>query len=120
MLAGAASAALAVLIVAGAGAVANLLFYGPWGYDGAVQISPWLWGSSLPITMGQRILIALALLLAYALMCGAVTALVSVWTGSDLAAMAMSVDVMILSIANEQNVPGWNTCPPTWWMSEDC
>ncbi len=54
-LAGAASAVLAGLIVVGAGAAANLLSYGPWGLDGAIQIPPWLWGSSLPITMGQGI-----------------------------------------------------------------
>ena len=117
-LAGAASAVLAVLTVVGAGAAANLLFYGPWGYGGAIQISPWLWGSSLPITMGQGILILLALLLAYALVCGAVAALVSVWTGSGLAAMAVSVGVMILSIANEYNVPGWREYLPANLVDE--
>ena len=117
-LAGAASAVLAVLIVVGAGAVANLLSYGPWGYDGAIQISPWLWGSSLPITMGQGILILLALLMAYALVCGAVTALVSVWSGSGLAAMAVSVGVMILSMANEYNVPGWREYLPANLVDE--
>lgn len=117
-LAGTSSAVLAVLIVVGAGAAANLLFYGPWGYDGAIQISPWLWGSSLPITMGQGILIVLALLLAYALVCGAVTALVSAWTGSGLCAMAVSVGVMILSIANEYNVPGWREYLPANLVDE--
>ena len=117
-LAGSASAVLAVLIVVGAGGVANLLSYGPWGYDGAIQISPWLWGSSLPITMGQGIVILLALLLAYALVCGAVAALVSVWTGSGLAAMAVSVGVMILSMANEYDVPDWREYLPANLVDE--
>ena len=117
-LAGAVSAVLAVLIVAGAGAAANLLSYGPWGYDGAIQISPWLWGSSLPITMGQGILILLALLLAYTLVCGAVTALVSVWTGSGVAAMAVPVGVMILSMVNGYNEPGWREYLPANLVDE--
>ena len=45
--------------------------------------------------MGQGILILLGLLLAYALVCGAVTALVSVWSGNGVAAMAASVGVMV-------------------------
>ena len=106
-LAGAASAVLAALLVVGAGGLANLLFYGPYGYDGAIQISPWLWGSSLPITMGQGILILLGLLLAYTLVCGAATALASVWSGSGTAAMAVSVGVMIAAMTLDRTQPGW-------------
>ena len=107
MLAGAVSAVLAALAVFGAGAAANLLFYGPWGYDGAIQLSSWLRASSLPITMGQAILILLALFLAYALVCGAVTALISLWSGSGVAAMAASVGVMLLSVAMDGSESGW-------------
>lgn len=117
-LAGAASAVLAGLIVVGAGAAANLLSYSSWGLDGAIQISPWLWGSSLPITMGHGILILLALLLAYALVCGAVTALVSVWSGSGLAAMAVSTGLMLLSLAMERNSPGWREYLPANLVDE--
>lgn len=106
-LAGAVSAVLAALIVVGAGALANLLLYGPYGYDGAIQLSPWLWGSSLPITMGQGILILLGLLLAYALVCGAVTALMSVWNGNSVAAVAVSVGVMIGATVLDQTQEGW-------------
>lgn len=106
-LAGAISAVAATLIVVLAGGLANLLFYGPYGYDGAIQISPWLWHSSLPITMGQGILILLGLLLAYALVCGAATALASVWSGSGTAAMAISVGVMIAAMTLDRTEPGW-------------
>lgn len=106
-LAGAVSAVAATLIVVAAGGLANLLFYGPYGYDGAIQISPWLWYSSLPITMGQGILILLGLLLAYALLCGAATALASVWSGSGTAAMAISVGVMIAAMTLDRTQTGW-------------
>lgn len=97
----------ATLIVVSAGGLASLLFYGPYGYDGAIQISSWLWHSSLPITMGQGILILLGLLLAYALVCGAATALASVWSGSGTAAMAISVGVMIAAMTLDRTEPGW-------------
>lgn len=106
-LAGAVSAVLAALLVVVAGGLANLLFYGPYGYDGAIQISPWLWQSSLPVTMGQGILILLGLLLAYALVCGAATALASVWSGSGTTAMAISVGVMIAAMTLDRTQPGW-------------
>ena len=106
-LAGAVSAVAATLVVVVAGGLANLLFYGPYGYDGAIQISPWLWHSSLPTTMGQGILILLGLLLAYALVCGAATALASVWSGSGTAAMAISVGVMIAAMTLDRTEPGW-------------
>ena len=106
-LAGAVSAVGAALLVVASGGLANLLFYGPYGYNGAIQLSPWLWGSSLPITMGQGILILLGLLLAYALVCGAVTALVSVWSGSGVAAMVASVGVMVGAMVLDRTQEGW-------------
>lgn len=106
-LAGAVSAVAVTLVVVAAGGLANLLFYGPYGYDGAIQISPWLWHSSLPITMGQGILILLGLLLAYALLCGAATALASVWSGSGTAAMAVSVGMMIAAMTLDRTQTGW-------------
>lgn len=106
-LAGAVSAVLAALTVVVAGGLASLLLYGPYGYDGAIQLSPWLWGSSLPITMGQGILILLGLLLAYALVCGAATALASVWSGSGVAAMAVSVGIMIGATVLDRTQEGW-------------
>lgn len=117
-LAGAVSAVLAVFIVVGAGGLANLLFYGPWGLNGAIQLSPWLWGSSLPITMGQGILVLLALLLVYALVCGAVTALVSAWSGSGVASLAVSVGVMILGAIMNQTEPGWRAYMPANLVDE--
>ncbi len=106
-LAGVVSAVGAALLVVASGGLANLLFYGPYGYNGAIQLSPWLWSSSLPITMGQGILILLGLLLAYALVCGAVTALVSVWSGSGVAAMAASVGVMVGAMVLDRTQEGW-------------
>lgn len=117
-LAGALSAVLAVLAVAVAGAAANLLAYGPWGFDGAVQLNPWLWGCSLPITMGQGILILLALLLTYALVCGAATALASVWSGSGVTAMSVSVGVMLLSAVMDRTEPGWRAYLPANLVDE--
>lgn len=104
-LAGAVSAVAATLVVVVAGGLANLLFYGPYGYDGAIQISPWLWHISLPTTMGQGILILLGLLLAYTLVCGAATALASVWSGNGTAAMAISVAVMIAAMTGHAGAP---------------
>lgn len=63
--------------------------------------------------MGQGILILLGLLLAYALVCGAVTALVSVWIGSSVAAMAMSVGVMIAASLLTRTQSGWLEFMPT-------
>lgn len=57
--------------------------------------------------MGQGILILLGLLLAYALVCGAVTALVSVWSGSGVAAMAASVGVMVGAMVLDRTQEGW-------------
>lgn len=98
LLAGIASALLAALILAGVVVTANLSVYGTWGWDGAIQLVPWLRHSSLPITMGQAVLLLLGLMLAYALLCGGLTALVSVFTGSSVTALAASVGLMLLTM----------------------
>lgn len=106
------------LIVVAAGGLANLLFYRPYGYNGAIQISPWLWHSSLPITMGQGIPILLGLLLAYALVCGAATALTSVWSGSGTAVMAISVGLMIAAMTLDRTEPEWREFMPANLVDE--
>lgn len=106
ILAGGLSAMLAVLAVVGAFIGAELALYGTWGWDGAIQLQPWLWACLHPLTSGQGIGILVVLLLIYALLCGALTAAVSVFTGSGVAALAVSVGVMLLTM-RPNNVGGW-------------
>lgn len=98
VLAGEVSMLLAVAIVAGAAIIADLLVYGTTGLSGAIQLLSWLRASILPITTGQAVLILLGLLLVYGLLCGGITALVSVLTGSSVAALAVSIGVLLLTM----------------------
>lgn len=102
VLAGGSSAALAAALVAGATIVTGLLLYGPDGLRAQIQILPWLRASSFPITIGQATAILLALMLAYALVCGALTALVSMFTGSGVAALAVSAGIVLATMRQYQ------------------
>ena len=97
-LAGAFSALAVTALAAGAAIGANLLVYGVWGFDGAIQMFAWLNSTLWPITMGQAVVILLLLALAYALVCCGVTALVSVWSGSSVAALTASVGLLFLAL----------------------
>lgn len=101
-LAGSVSAMLAVLMVAGAAIAASLALYGAWGWDGAIQLGLHTMTCCLPITMGQGVLLLVGLLALYALVCGALASMVSMWTGSGVAALAASTAVtavcMVLSV----------------------
>ena len=98
VLTGEVSMLLAVAIVAGAGIIASLMVYGTTGLSGAIQLLSWLWASILPITTGQAVLILFVLLLVYGLLCGGITALVSVLTDSSVAALAVSIGMLLLTM----------------------
>lgn len=93
ILAGGVSAMLATAMIALAAAAAGLALYGPWGWDGAIQLVIWLGCCSWPVSLWQSILILVGLLMVYALLCGALTSAVSMWTGSGVAALAASAAV---------------------------
>ncbi len=93
ILAGGVSAMLATAMAALAAIAANLVLYGPWGWDGAVQLISWLDCCSWPVSLWQGILILVGLLIVYALLCGALTSAVSMWTGSGVAALAVAAAV---------------------------
>jgi len=93
ILAGGMSAMLATAMAALAAVAANLVLYGSWGWEGAVQLIIWLNCCSWPVSLWQSILILVGLLMVYALLCGALTSAVSMWTGSGVAALAMAAAV---------------------------
>ncbi len=93
ILAGGVSAMLATAMAALAAVAANLGLYGPGGWGGAVQRITWLDCCSWPVSLWQSILILVGLLMVYALLCGALTSAVSMWTGSSVAALAASAAV---------------------------
>ena len=83
----------ATLLVIGADATAVLLTQGWDGFDAALQLKNL--NSSLPISIGQAMLIMLGLLLLYGLLCGGVTMLFSAFTQNTVAALAAPVLLMI-------------------------
>lgn len=116
VLAGGFSAVLAAALVAGSTIVTSLLLYGTDGLRAQIQILPWLRSSSLPITVGQAIAVLLALMLAYALVCGALAALVSMFTGSGVAALAVSAGAMLAAMRQYQ--ADWAEYLPTNLVDE--
>ena len=89
ILAGSATSVLAAAIGIGAVIAASLIRYGPWGWGAAIQLCQYVSTCSFPITARQGILLLTALLLVYALLCGAVISLVSMWSGSGVASLAV-------------------------------
>ena len=89
ILAGSATSVLAAAIGIGAVIAASLIRYGPWGWGAAIQLCQYVSSCSFPITARQGILVLTALLLVYALLCGAVISLVSMWSGSGVASLAV-------------------------------
>jgi len=83
----------AALLIIGVDVVIVLLTQEGEGFDAALQL--WNPTSSLPITMGQAVLIMVGLLLLYGLLSGGVTMLISALTQNTIAAMAGPILLMI-------------------------
>ncbi len=79
------AAAMAVAAVIGS----SLIRYGTWGWGAAIQLCRYMLNCSFPITAWQGILIQTGMLLVYALLCGALISVVSMWSGSGVAALAV-------------------------------
>jgi len=90
ILAGGATSMLAAAIAIGAVIAASLIRYGPWGWGTAIQLCPYMVGCSYPITAWQGILVLAALVLVCALLFGVLISVVSMWSGSGVAALAVS------------------------------
>ncbi len=108
IIAGGLSAVLAAALVSGITVAVYLVLYGPESWYGAIQLlsGAGLSWCSWPITMGQGILILLALTLVFTLLCGGLVAAVSVFTGNGIAAMATAVAMMLLSQRHVQGLLG--------------
>ena len=94
ILAGSATSVLATAIGVGAVIAASLIRYGPWGWGAAIQLCLYVHSCSFPITARQGILMLVALVLVYALLCGAIISVVSMWSGSGVAALAVSAGLV--------------------------
>lgn len=89
ILAGGVTSMLAAAIAVGAVIGSSLIRYGTWGWGAAIQLCPYMLSCSFPITAWQGILILAGMMLVYALLCGALISLVSLWSGSGVAALAV-------------------------------
>lgn len=90
IVAGGATSVLAAAFAIGAVIAASLIWYGPWGWGAAIQLCQYVSSCSFPITAGQGILLLAAMVLVYALLCGALISVVSMWSGSGVAALAVA------------------------------
>ena len=88
-LAGGATSMLAAATAVGAVIGSSLIRYGTWGWGAAIQLCRYVLNCSFPITAWQGILILAGMILVYALLCGALISLVSLWSGSGVAALAV-------------------------------
>lgn len=89
ILAGGATSMLAAAIAIGAVIGSSLIRYGAWGWGAAIQVCLYMLSCSFPITVWQGILILTGMILVYALLCGALISVVSLWSGSGVAALTM-------------------------------
>lgn len=89
ILAGGATSMLAAAIAIGAVIGSSLIRYGAWGWGAAIQLCRYMLNCSFPITAWQGILILAGMILVYALLCGALISVVSMWSGSGVAALAV-------------------------------
>ena len=89
ILAGGASSMLAAAMAVGAVIGSSLIRYGTWGWCAAIQLCRYMLSCSFPITAWQGILILTGMILVYALLCGALISVVSLWSGSGVAALAV-------------------------------
>ena len=90
ILAGGATSVLSAALAIGAVIGASLIRYGPWGWGAAIQLCQYVSSCSFPISAWQGILLLVALVLVYALLCGALISVVSMWSGSGVAALAVA------------------------------
>lgn len=89
ILAGSATSVLAAAMAVGAVIGSSLIRYGTWGWGAAIQLCRYMLSCSFPITAWQGILILTGMILVYALLCGALISVVSLWSGSGVAALAV-------------------------------
>lgn len=89
ILAGGATSMLAAAIAVGAVIGSSLIRYGAWGWGAAIQVCRYMLSCSFPITVWQGILLLTGMMLVYALLCGALISVVSLWSGSGVAALAV-------------------------------
>lgn len=89
ILAGGATSMLAAAMAVGAVIGSSLIRYGTWGWGAAIQLCRYMLSCSFPITAWQGILILTGMILVYALLCGALISVVSLWSGSGVAALAV-------------------------------
>ena len=89
ILAGSATSVLAAAMAVGAVIGSSLIRYGTWGWGAAIQLCRYMLSCSFPITAWQGILILTGMILVYALLCGALISVVSMWSGSGVAALAV-------------------------------
>lgn len=89
ILAGGVTSMLAATIAVGAVIGSSLIRYGTWGWGAAIQLCRYMLSCSLPITTWQGILILTGMILVYALLCGVLISVVSLWSGSGVAALAI-------------------------------
>ena len=89
ILAGGVTSMLAASIAIGALIGSSLIRYGTWGWGTAIQLCRYMLNCSFPITAWQGILILTAMILVYALLCGALISVVSLWSGSGVASLAV-------------------------------
>lgn len=107
-LAGCTAALVGSGMILGTTAAAIFLTRDVSGLDAAIQLQ--YLNSSLPITMGQAILLLWGLLLLYALLCGGVTLLISAWTKNHTAALvvpALLVLIQLLRIPAAEWITGY-------------
>ena len=104
ILAGGVSSMLAAALAIEAGIAASLIWYGPWGWGAAIQLCAYVNSCSFPITAGQGILLLSALVLVYALLCGALISVVSMWSGSGVAALAVAAGCVGVQLLVVQTV----------------
>lgn len=89
ILAGGATSMLAAAIAVGAVIGSSLIRYGTWGWGAAIQLCRYLLSCPYPITAWQGILILTGMILVYALLCGVLISVVSLWSGSGVASLAV-------------------------------
>ena len=89
ILAGGVTSILAAAMTVGAVIGSSLIRYGTWGWGAAIQLCRYMLSCSFPITAWQGILIQTGMILVYALLCGALISVVSLWSGSGVAALAV-------------------------------
>lgn len=114
VLAGGATSMLAAAMAVGAVIGSSLIRYGTWGWGAAIQLCRYMLSCPYPITAWQGILIQTGMILVYALLCGALISVVSMWSGSGVAALAVGAALMggqMLLVQMESVLRGFLTLP---------